>query len=111
MSLILSRAQTSQPETSGNSQISSIITPQSSEAMEMPVFQDETQPSTSNSFVNSTSNALAINQRETNNTVNDQGIFPGANISNCQFQIFHGPVKIVQDRQKRRIVIDSDDED
>lgn len=44
MSLILSRAQTSQPETSGNSQISSIITPQSSEAMEMPVFQDDLNP-------------------------------------------------------------------
>ena len=53
-----------------------------------------------------TSNALAVNQQETNNTVNEQGIFPGAAISNCQFQTFHGPVKIVRDRQKRRIAED-----
>ena len=31
--------------------------------------------------------------------------------ANCQLQIFHGPVKIVQEKQKRRIIIDSDDKD
>ena len=31
--------------------------------------------------------------------------------ANCQFQIFHEPVKIVQEKQNRRIIIDSDDED
>ena len=41
-------------------------------------------------------------------------IFTGANIgsiSGCTFQIFHGSVKIVQNERKRRIVIDSDEED
>ena len=41
-------------------------------------------------------------------------IFTGANIgsiSGCTFQIFHGNVKIVQNERKRRIVIDSDQDD
>ena len=41
-------------------------------------------------------------------------IFTGANIgsiSGCTFQIFHGNVKIVQNERKRRIVIDSDEDD
>ena len=41
-------------------------------------------------------------------------IFTGANIgsiSGCTFQIFHGNVKIVQSERKRRIVIDSDEDD
>ena len=32
-------------------------------------------------------------------------------IGNCTFQIFHGNVKIVQNESKRRIVIDSDEDD
>ena len=41
-------------------------------------------------------------------------IFTGANIgsiSGCTFQIFHGNVKIVQNERKRRIVIDSNEDD
>ena len=41
-------------------------------------------------------------------------IFTGANIgsiSGCTFQTFHGNVKIVQNERKRRIVIDSDEDD
>ena len=41
-------------------------------------------------------------------------VFTGANIgsiSRCTFQIFHGNVKIVQTERKRRIVIDSDEDD
>ena len=41
-------------------------------------------------------------------------IFTGANIgsiSGCTFQIFQGNVKIVQNERKRRIVIDSDEDD
>ena len=41
-------------------------------------------------------------------------VFTGANmgsISGYTFQIFHGNVKIVQNKRKRRIVIDSDEDD
>ena len=41
-------------------------------------------------------------------------IFTGANIgsiSGCTFQIFHGNVKIVQNERKRRVVINSDEDD
>ena len=41
-------------------------------------------------------------------------VFTGANIGSirrCTFQIFHGNVKIVQNERKRRIVIDSDEDD
>ena len=43
-----------------------------------------------------------------------QATFAGANIgsvSGCQFQIFHGDVKIVQQSKRRRVIIESDDED
>ena len=41
-------------------------------------------------------------------------IFTGANIgsiSGCTFQVFHGNVEIVQNERKRRIVIDSNEDD
>ena len=41
-------------------------------------------------------------------------VFTGANIGSicgCKFQIFHGNVKIVQNERKRRIVINSDEDD
>ena len=41
-------------------------------------------------------------------------VFAGANIgsiSDCTFQIFHGDVKIVQAEKKRRLIIESDDDD
>ena len=41
-------------------------------------------------------------------------VFAGANIgsiSGCTFQIFHGNVKIVQAQKKRRLIIESDDDD
>ena len=41
-------------------------------------------------------------------------VFSGANIgsiSDCTFQIFHGNVKIVQGEKRRRIVIESDEDD
>ena len=41
-------------------------------------------------------------------------VFAGANIgsiSGCTFQIFHGKVKFVQTKKKRRLVIESDDDD
>ena len=34
-----------------------------------------------------------------------------SNISGCQFQIFNGPVKLIQQGKKRRDVVESDDED
>ena len=41
-------------------------------------------------------------------------IFTGANIGSiggCRFQIFHSNVKIVENERKRRIVIESDEDD
>ena len=41
-------------------------------------------------------------------------VFTGANIgsiSGCTFQIFHGNVKFLQTERKRRLVIESDDDD
>ena len=43
-----------------------------------------------------------------------QGIFGGSSIgsvSGCTFQVFNGPVKIIHQANKRRIIIESDDED
>ena len=43
-----------------------------------------------------------------------QAVFAGATISkisSCDFHIFNGPVKIVQEKKRRRIEIDSDEED
>ena len=45
---------------------------------------------------------------------NNQAVFAGASISSiseCQFQIFNGPVKIFQEKKRRRLVIESDEED
>lgn len=44
---------------------------------------------------------------------NSQAVFAGASISSisgCQFQIFNGPVKIFQEKKRRRLVIESDEE-
>ncbi|XP_031556236.1 uncharacterized protein LOC116292998 [Actinia tenebrosa] len=62
------------------------------------------------SFQNTT-NSLAVNNSSDPAALN--GVFPGANISSisqCQFQIFNGPVKLIQQGAKRRYVIESDDE-
>ena len=43
-----------------------------------------------------------------------QGIFGGSSIgsvSGCTSQVFNGPVKIIHQTNKRRIIIESDDED
>ena len=59
-----------------------------------------------------TTNSLAVNNASVPAASN--GVFPGANISSIsgsQFQIFNGPVKLIQQRKKRRYVIESDDED
>jgi hypothetical protein len=45
---------------------------------------------------------------------NNQAVFACAStssISECQFQIFNGPVKIFQEKKRRRLVIESDEED
>jgi len=59
-----------------------------------------------------TTNSLAVNNASVPAASN--GVFPGANISSisgCQFQIFNGLVKLIQQGKKRRYVIESDDED
>ena len=59
-----------------------------------------------------TTNLLAVNNA--NVPAASNGVFPGANficISGCQFQIFSGPVKLIQQGKKRRYVIESNDED
>ena len=43
-----------------------------------------------------------------------QGIFGGSSIgsvSGCTFQVFNGPVKIIYQPNKRRMIIESEDED
>jgi len=61
-----------------------------------------------------TTNSFAVTQASTSDA-NRRAVFAGANISSisgCQFQIFNGPVKIIQGTEKRRrAVIESDDED
>ena len=60
-----------------------------------------------------TTNSLAVNNASVDPAASN-GIFPGANISsitNCQFQIFNGPVKFINQGAKRRYVIESDDEE
>ena len=45
---------------------------------------------------------------------NNQAVFAGASISSiseCPFQIFNGPVKIFQEKKRRRLVIENDEED
>lgn len=45
---------------------------------------------------------------------NSQAVFAGANISSisgCQFQIFNGPVKILHEGSRKRLRIESDEED
>ena len=68
----------------------------------------------------SSTNSLAVTQASLDqhpgkSDVNSRAVFARANInsiSGCQFQIFNGPVKIIQDSHKRRrFVIESDDED
>ena len=57
-------------------------------------------------------NSLAVNNASI--PAASDGVFPGANISSisgCQFQIFNGPVKLIQQGKKRRYVIEGDDED
>jgi len=75
---------------------------------------------TSESAQQSTStNSLAVTQASLNQhlgtlDVNSRVVFTGANISSIsgrQFQIFNGPVKIIQESHKRRrFFIESDDE-
>ena len=68
----------------------------------------------------SLTNSLAVthaslDQHPGKSDVTSRAVFAGANISSisgCQFQIFNGPVKIIQESHKRRrFVIESDDED
>ena len=65
-------------------------------------------------------NSLAVTQASLNHLLgssdaNSRAVFSGANIgsiSQCQFQIFNGPVKVIKESHKRRrIIIESDDED
>ena len=48
------------------------------------------------------------------NQSSHEALFGGANISNissCQFQVFNGPVNIIEAPRKKRRIIESDDED
>jgi integrase len=57
-------------------------------------------------------NSLAVNNASSPTALDS--IFSGANISSisgCQFQIFKGPIKMTQQGNKRRSIIESDDED
>jgi len=111
MSYILSRTKQEAPNL-----------PDSVDSYHLPENQSSTgQLMTSESVQQSTStNSLAVTQASLNqhpgtSDVNSRAVFAGANISSvsgCQFQIFNGPVKIIQESHKRRrFVIESDDED
>ena len=68
-------------------------------------FRARDESSTTTAFIDQSSDPLLFSTAP---------IFTGANIgsiSGCTFQIFHGNVKIVQNERKRRIVIDSDEDD
>jgi len=59
-----------------------------------------------------TTNSLVVNNASVPAASN--GVFPGANISSisgCQFQVFNGPVKLIQQGKKGRYVTESDDKD
>ena len=57
----------------------------------------------------------SLHQLQSASDIDSRAVFSGANISSitgCQFHIFNGPVKIVHESHKRRrVVIESDDED
>jgi len=58
---------------------------------------------------------VSLDQHPGKSDANSRAVFAGANISSisgCQFQIFNGPIKVIQESHKRRrFVIESDDED
>ena len=73
-------------------------------------LMSSTQQSHSQLSLQHTTNSLAVNNASVPAASN--GVFPGANISTisgCQFQIFNGPMKLIQQGKKRRYVIESDD--
>ena len=74
---------------------------------------EEVTRSTTDTAASSTTTTL-INKSSDSLLSSTAPIFTGANIgsvSGCTFQIFHGNVKIVQNERKRRIVINSDEDD
>ena len=69
--------------------------------------------STTDIAASSTTNPL-IDRSSDSLLSSTAAVFTGANtgsISGCTFQIFHDSVKIVQNERKRRIVIESDEDD
>ena len=84
--------------------------------------QTSKQQSTTTELVrlSTSSNSIAVTQAslhqlQSASDIDSRAVFSGANISSitgCQFHIFNGPVKIVHETHKRRrVVIESDDED
>ena len=57
------------------------------------------------------STAHTANLFDNSDPVLSQAVFSGANISNCTFQIYNGPLPTVQPAKKRRRIIESDDEE
>ena len=75
-------------------------------------LMSSTQQSHSQLSLQHTTNLLAVNNASVPAASN--GVFPGVNISSisgCQFHIFNGPAKLIQQGKRRRDVIESDDED
>ena len=76
------------------------------------LLMSSSQQSHSQLSLQHTTNSLAVNNASV--PAASSGVFPGANISSisgCQFEVFNGPVKLIQQGKKRRYVIESDDED
>ena len=74
----------------------------------------EVLPRSTTDIAASSTTTTIINQSSDPLLSSTAPVFTGANIgsfSGCTFQIFRGNVKIVQNERKRRIVIDSDEDD
>ena len=74
----------------------------------------EVLPRSTTDIAASSTTTTMINQSSDPLPSSTAPVFTGVNIGSiigCTFQIFHGSVKIVQNERKRRIVIDSDEDD
>ena len=111
MSYILSRATQEAPNLPDSVDLYHLLDNQSSTGQLM-ISESAPQSSSTNSLA---ATQATLDQHPGKSDVNSRAVFAGANInsiSGCQFQIFNGPVKIIQDSNKRRrFVIESDDED
>ena len=98
--------------------LSSSSQPQNAQQITVPLasssvhLMSSSQQSYNQLSLQHTTNPLAVNNASVSAAL--KGVFPGANISSISgfyFQIFNGPVKLIQQGKKRRYVIEIDDED